>query len=118
MTADHNGWCGLNLDEEWVDGEGDNVTLNKVTTRFNISSGIYSYTDGNFKGSNIISLMNSNDGLTVTAGFHTVTITNSMFISNSVDGIHANMGIGSAAPFTLTNVFFTGNAVKQVEVIR
>ncbi len=122
VTADSNGARGIDLDQSGTVNDGGNITLSKITTRFNTDSGIYVDTNGIFKGSYITSMFNSTlggwDGLTLTVHDHAVTISNSIFIGNGYAGIAAEMGAGSLAPFTLTNVFAAGNERYQIFVTR
>ncbi len=122
VTADRNGESGINLDESATPNHGGNITLSKITTRYNEGSGIYVDSNGTFKGSTIISLLNSTpggwDGLTLYVHDHAVTISNSFFIGNGYYGLYVQMGAGSLAPLTLTNVFAAGNEISQIFVTR
>lgn len=119
VTADSNGDNGIDLNQSSTPNGGGNITLNKVTARYNAFRNISVDTNGTFKGSNILSMFaGMEDGLTLYVHDHAVTISNSIFIGNEFFGIYAVMGTGSVAPFTLTNVFAAGNDAGQIFVAR
>jgi hypothetical protein len=108
LVADGNDGPGIKLT---LSGVGKTALLKKVTTRQNDGNGIVIDAEGAITLDGVISLMNSEDGANlISRTTPSITIKNSVFISNEENGIEANV----LNP--LVNVLYYGNGSADLNV--